>query len=136
MERDLGYGVTRQPVDPEHMGRHWAGCEELSWPFPGDRWGQGFWRATRQPCPPWTLSGALTGQVPLMPLSVRAWTGLTSQWRGPVGTLGVLGGRDMRKGPAQISVVWRGQELWPLNTPRGLEHSEVWRRRGSQETRG
>lgn len=64
--------------------------------------------------PPGALPGARTGLVCLIAL----WQGVN--WGGislakPCWNhTGVLGGRDTRKWPAQISVVWRGQELVDL----------------------
>lgn len=49
------------------------------------------------------------------------------------GTLGVLGGRNMRKWRAQVSVVWRGQGMVDSENSQWLAGL---RRRGRQETGG
>lgn len=67
----------------------------------GDRWGQGFWRAT----PP-----ALSSMDAVWCFCWGvSWAGVSVVR--PCWNLGVVGGREGRQGPAQISAVWRGQEL-------------------------
>lgn len=121
-------------MDPEHLGRHWAACEGSSCPFPGDRWGQWFWRASLP-----TLSSLDPIQcahrpgasgAPLHEGLVHADISVVRSCRNS----GCSRCKGYEEGASQLrsALSGGGRSWWPLNTLRGMEHSQVGRRRGSR----